>query len=59
MRGKFSAIENKDIVLPNLLDPHPYPITHLRKLYKFVPVEDKDLLTFVWFLPFCGQDHKT
>jgi insulysin len=51
---KFSAVVNKDVVVPNNLEPHPYPTTHLRKLIKFVPVKDEDKLNFTYFLPFCG-----
>jgi len=51
---KFSPVVNKDVVLPNLLEPCPYPTTHLRKLIKFIPVKDEDLFTFTYFLPFCG-----
>ena len=51
---KFAAVVNKDVAVPNLAEPAPYPTTHLRKLIKFVPVKDEDKLNFTYFLPFCG-----
>jgi insulysin len=35
---KFSPVVNKDVVVPDLADPHPYPVENLGKLVKFVPV---------------------
>ena len=55
---KFSPVVNKDVVLPDQSDPAPYPASHLRKLIKFVPVEDQDKFTFWFFLPYCGGDHR-
>jgi insulysin len=42
---KFSPVVNKDVVLPNLGDPTPYPTENLGKLIKFVPVQDTDQIT--------------
>jgi insulysin len=39
---KFSPVINKDVVVPNLGDPNPYPAENLGKLVKFVPVQDTD-----------------
>jgi secreted Zn-dependent insulinase-like peptidase len=38
--NKFSPIENKGVVLPDLGLPTPYPMENLGKLVKFVPVKD-------------------
>lgn len=56
---KFSPVVNKDVEVPNLADPHPYPTENLGKLVKFVPVQDTDQLTFYWTLPYVEKDYKT
>jgi len=56
---KFSPVVNKDVVLPNLGDPNPYPVENLGKLVKFVPVQDTDQLTIVWTLPYVEKDFNT
>ena len=35
---KFSTVENKNVVLPDLGSPAPYPRENLGKFVKFVPV---------------------
>lgn len=55
---KFSAVENKDVVLPDLGSPPPYTRENLGKLVKFVPVKDKDIITMIWVLPYQQQDIK-
>ena len=49
---KFSPIENKEVVLPDLGKPTPYPVENLGKLVKFVPVKDRDQITIFWILPY-------
>ena len=56
---KFSPVINKNVVVPNLGDPNPYPTGNLGKLVKFVPVQDTDQLTFSWVLPYVEKDFKT
>jgi secreted Zn-dependent insulinase-like peptidase len=58
VKDKFSPIENKEVVLPNLGDPDPYPENNLGKLVKLVPVKDKDILTLFWILPYVQKDIK-
>ena len=49
---KFAAIENKDVVVPNLVEPHPFPKENLCKVVKFVPVKDEHKLSVYWILPY-------
>ena len=49
---KFSPIQNKEVVLPDLGVPNPYPNENLGKLVKFVPVKDRDQITIFWILPY-------
>jgi len=52
VREKFSDIENKNIVLPDLSLPvAPYTKENLGQFIKFVPIESKSTLTVVWYLP--------
>ena len=48
---KFSSVVNKQIVMPDVSVPKPYPTSHLSKFIKFVPVKDEDKLTFFYPLP--------
>ena len=56
---KFSPIVNKDLVVPPLGDPTPYPADRLSKLVKYVPVKDRDTLTLAFVLPYCGNEFQT
>ena len=49
---KFSPIENKNVTIPDLGTPSPFPAENLGKFVKFVPVKDKDILTLLWILPY-------
>ena len=55
---KFSAVENKDVQLPDLGVPHPFPADHLGKVFKVVPVKDRDLLSLWYVLPNTELDHE-
>ena len=55
---KFSPVENKNVVLPDLGDPLPFPKESLGRLAKFVPIQDKDVLTLYWVLPYMQKDLK-
>lgn len=55
----FSSIKNKDVVVPDLGNPLPYDRNNLGYMYKFVPVKDKDIISFYWFLPYTGNEYKT
>jgi insulysin len=59
VKEKFTPIVNKDIVVPPLGDPSPFPESHRKKLVKFVPVKDKDSITLMFILPYCEDRHKT
>ena len=48
---KFSPIVNKNVVIPDLTVPKPWPKENLCKMAKYVPVNDEDLLTIRWVLP--------
>jgi insulysin len=56
---KFSPVVNKEVVLPDLSEPKPYPVSHLSKFISFFPVKDEDKMTLLYFLPYCQKDHKT
>ena len=47
------------MVLPNLGEPVPYDHRNLSHLYRYVPVKDKDILQFLWILPYTGEEYKT
>ena len=56
MHTKFSPVINKDVVVPNLGDPFPYPADRLGKLVKYVPVKDEDKMTITWVLDYMQKD---
>ena len=56
---KFSPVVNKDVKQLDLSKPEPYPKENLGKLVKFIPIRDEDILSMVYFLPYCENDHKT
>ena len=56
---KFTAVENKDVVVPDLGIPAPYSSDRCGKLVKFVPIQDKDMITFFWILPYFERCHDT
>lgn len=47
---------NKDVLVPNLGDPFPYPTNRLGKLVKYVPIKDEDKLTITWVLDYMQND---
>mmetsp|Transcript_24151 Transcript_24151/g.37095 ORF Transcript_24151/g.37095 Transcript_24151/m.37095 type:complete len:261 (-) Transcript_24151:1914-2696(-) len=57
--SKFSDVENKDVNLPDLGHVAPYDKKNLSQLVKFVPVKDKDMMTFMWKLPYLQEEIKT
>ena len=50
--SKFGEVVNKDVELPNLVDPNPYPPEALSRLVRYVPVQDADSLVIRWMLPY-------
>jgi insulysin len=56
---KFSPVVNTNVVVPDLGAPAPYPEEKRAKLVKFVPVQDKDVLSLYWILPYVQKDLKT
>jgi secreted Zn-dependent insulinase-like peptidase len=52
VRNKFSDIQNKNVELPDLSEPvAPYTKENLSQLIKFVPIENKNTMSVVWYLP--------
>jgi secreted Zn-dependent insulinase-like peptidase len=47
----FSPIANKNVVLPDLSQPHPYSGNYVNKLLKWIPIKEKNTLTMQWILP--------
>ena len=54
---KFSPVVNNEVVLPDLGSPPPYTKDNQSKLIKYVPVKDKDVLSFYWILPNFELEH--
>lgn len=57
--SKFAPVINKEVTLPDLGSPTPYPSEKLGTLVKWVPVLDKDVMVFKWVLPYCEKDHNS
>jgi insulysin len=58
-RGLFSQVENKNVDVPDLSQPPAYDSKNLGQLFRFVPVKDKEILSFVWHLPSTEKEYKT
>ena len=56
VRSKFGEVINKNVVLPSLVEPKPYPTEQLGKLVRYVPVQDEDTLMINWYLPYYGDN---
>jgi len=56
VKKHFSQIKNKNVILPDLGNPFPYPKEYLGKITKFVPIKDKDSLKMIWILPYLQKD---
>ena len=52
---KFSPIQNKNVIVPYLCDPDPYPSENLGKFIKYVPIMDKDILNLYFNVPYCQK----
>ena len=59
-RTLFSQVEDKDVVVPDYNKPEPaYSEDNLGRLYRFIPVKEKDILSLVWHLPCTEKEFKT
>lgn len=58
-RQLFSQVADKEVKVPDLSKPAPYDERNLGHFYRFVPVKDKDILSFVWHLPCTEAEYKT
>lgn len=58
-RGLFAQVENKNVGVPDLSKPPAYDERNLGQIFRFVPVKDKDILSFVWHLPSTEKEYKT
>ena len=56
---KFSPVENKEVVVPDLGNPAPFPKENLGQFVRFVPVKDVDQLSLYWILPYVELEHNT
>lgn len=56
---KFSPVANKDVVLPDLSIPEPYPPSHMGKLIRFVPNNDQDMAFFNFQVPYSQKEQKS
>ena len=56
VREKFSQVPNKNVVVPDLGNPAPFTPDHLGKFITFVPIQEKDQITFIWVLPSYEMD---
>lgn len=56
----FSGVEDKNVTVPDYNQPAPaYDSRNLGRLYRFIPVKDKDIISFVWHLPSSKDEYKT
>ena len=56
--GLFTEVSNKEVKVPDLSKPPAYTADNLGHLYRFVPVKDKDILSFVWHLPSTDKEYE-
>ena len=56
---KFSPVVNKDVEVPDLGAPAPYPKEKCGQLIKYVPVKEKDIITLYWILPYVQKEHNS
>ena len=54
----FSPIENKNVVLPDLSQPWPFPRQQMGRIFKIVPVRDLRELRINWSLPYSQKQYK-
>ena len=54
----FSPIENKNVVLPDLSQPWPFPREQMGRIFKIVPVRDLRELRINWALPYSQKEYK-
>ncbi len=61
VRAMFFEVPNKDVVVPALDKPlPPFDESSLGQYLKFVPVKDKDVISFMWpALPLTKPEYKT
>ena len=61
VRSMFIEVPNKEVVVPALDKPlPPFDESSLGQYLKFVPVKDKDMISFMWpSLPFTKPEYKT
>lgn len=52
---KFKTVENKNVEVPDLGSPAPYADENLCKFVRYIPVQDGDIITFNWILPYCEK----
>lgn len=52
VREKFESVVNKDVVIPDLSQPAPYPEGSQGRMIKYIPVKDEDTISFQWVLPY-------
>ena len=58
-RNLFSQVEDKEVVVPDLNTPVAYDSKNLAHIHRFIPVKDKDILSFVWYLPSSESEYKS
>lgn len=58
VKSKFSAVQDKNVVLPDLGDPVAYPKEKLGRIIRFVPILDNDIMTLTWIVPYSERDIK-
>jgi insulysin len=56
---KFQVVKNFNVTVPDLGLPEPYPAERRGNLVKFVPVQDDDILTIYWVLPYLEKEFKS
>jgi len=56
---RFSPVENKEVVIPDLGSPAPFPKENLGQFVRFVPVKEVDQLSLYWILPYMELNHES
>jgi len=51
VKSKFTDIANKEVVLPDLCSPEPFPLEYRGRLIRQVPIKEKDSMTITFVLP--------
>lgn len=52
---KFSAVENKKVEVPNLVENEPFTDNEMSRIVRFVPIKNQHWLRIMWKLPYLQE----